>query len=119
MTAHEPLPHDGAAHSAGDHEHPGSGVYIRVAIVLAIVTAVEVVIYYLDAVRPILVPALILLSVGKFIAVVGFFMHLRFDDKRFTWLFGAGLALSVSVFLALLAMTLTGGYFAPVLRLPE
>lgn len=99
-------------HVADGHEHPGNGVYIRVAIILAIVTVVEVVIYYIPALSGILVPALLVLSIGKFIAVVAYFMHLKFDSRIFRWLFVAGLAISASVVLALIAMQWTTHYFA-------
>ncbi len=113
LSFHRP-PHLGPndPHGAGDtamvtheaHEHPGEMVYIKVAAILAAVTAVEVVIYYIDALSDILVPALVLLSAGKFIAVVGYFMHLKFDDRRFTWVFVAGLVIAFSVFLGAAAM---------------
>jgi len=95
--AHAP-DHDAA------HGHPGELQYIKIAAILAAVTGIEVVIYYIDALKDILVPALLLLSAGKFIAVVGYFMHLKFDDKRFTWVFVAGLVISFSVFLGAAAM---------------
>jgi cytochrome c oxidase subunit 4 len=94
-----------------EHEHPGSDLYIRVAIVLTIVTAIEVVVYYVEAFRGFLVPALIVLSVGKFFAVVGYFMHLKFDDKRFAWMFAAGLVISLSVFIAATAMMWSDEYY--------
>jgi cytochrome c oxidase subunit 4 len=105
-------------HRAGDtlavthdsHDHPGESVYIRVALILAIVTAIEVVIYYIEALEDILVPALLLLSAGKFIAVVGYFMHLKFDDRRFTWVFVSGLVIALSVFLGTAAMFIYHNY---------
>ncbi len=93
--------HDG--HGAA-HGHPGELEYIKIAAILAVVTGIEVVIYYIDALSDILVPALLLLSAGKFIAVVGYFMHLKFDDRRFMWVFIAGLVIAVSVFLGAAAM---------------
>jgi cytochrome c oxidase subunit 4 len=98
---------------AGGHDHPGPAVYIRVATILAIVTAVEVAIYYIHAFRGVLVPALLTLSVAKFVAVVGYFMHLKFDDRRFRWMFIAGLVIVMSVVGALLAMFWTKAYFHP------
>jgi cytochrome c oxidase subunit 4 len=95
---------DSAAVTYDSHDHPGETVYIKVALVLAIVTALEVFIYYVEALEDVLVPALLLLSAGKFIAVVGYFMHLKFDDKRFTWVFVSGLAIALSVFLGTAAM---------------
>ncbi len=83
------------------HDHPGELVYIKIAAILAAVTAIEVIIYYIDALEDILVPALLLLSAGKFIAVVGYFMHLKFDDRRLAYIFIAALLLTLSVVLAL------------------
>lgn len=104
----------GVTHTSyGEEEHghhPSDREYIRIAIILTIITAIEVAIYYIEGIRSFLVPALILLSIAKFAAVVGYFMHLKFDDKRFLWLFAAGLAISVSVVGALVIMFWTGQY---------
>jgi len=102
----------GTDHLVSEDHHPSSGVYIRVAIILAIITVVEVAIYYVEGARPILVPALLLMSLAKFIAVVGYFMHLKFDNRIFRWMFVAGLAISTSVVLALVIMQWTSPYFA-------
>jgi len=102
----------GSDHAVDQHEdHPGERTYINVAIVLTVITAVEVAIYYVEALRDFLVPILIVLSIAKFVYVVGFFMHLKFDDRRFRWMFIAGLAISASVVLALLAMFWTDNYY--------
>ncbi|MDQ3695095.1 MAG: cytochrome C oxidase subunit IV family protein [Chloroflexota bacterium] len=90
--------------------HPGDREYIRVAIILTIITAAEVAIYYVEGIRSFLVPVLIVLSVAKFVAVVGYFMHLKFDDRRFLLVFAGGLAISVSVIVALVIMFWTGAY---------
>ncbi len=95
---------DSAAITHESHVHPGEATYIRVALILAVVTAIEVFIYYIEALEDILVPALLLLSAGKFIAVVGYFMHLKFDDRRYTWVFVSGLVIAFSVFLGTAAM---------------
>jgi cytochrome c oxidase subunit IV len=94
---------DGTPH---EHEHPGELTYIKVAVTLSIITMIEVAIWYVDWVRDVglLVPTLLILSSIKFIAVVGFFMHLKFDDRRFTFMFGAGLAVAASIILALMAL---------------
>ena len=89
------------------------------AIILAIVTAIEVAIYYVDAIRDFLVPLLIILSVGKFIAVVGYFMHLKMDNRLFRWIFVAGLVISMSVVLALIVMQWAFDYYAPILGATE
>ena len=83
------------------HEHPSERTYIRIAIILAAVTLLEVVIYYIDAFGGILVPSLIILSAIKFATVVGYFMHLKFDDRRLSGIFVGGLAIALAVFLGL------------------
>jgi cytochrome c oxidase subunit 4 len=93
-----------AEHDATAHEHPSEFTYIKVAIILAIITIIEVAIYYIDAVRDFLVPALLILSAFKFIMVVGYFMHLKFDDKKLAWIFGLALIASIAVFIGVWAM---------------
>ena len=108
-------PHAAIAHDEGAHEeHPSAGVYVRVAIILAIITFVEVVIYYVPAVRGVLVPALIVLSLAKFLMVIGYFMHLKFDSRLYRFMFIAGLILTLAVYIALLAMFITTQYWAPL-----
>jgi cytochrome c oxidase subunit IV len=89
-----------------EHAHPGELTYIKVAITLAIITVIEVAIWYVDWMHDnhVLVPALLVLSAVKFVAVVGFFMHLRFDARLFTYIFASGLAVALSIVLALMAL---------------
>ena len=89
-----------------EHEHPGERTYVTVALILAAVTAVEVAIYYIEALEDILVPALLILSAAKFVAVVGYFMHLKFDDRRFRWIFVFGLIVAAACYLGTAAMFL-------------
>lgn len=104
--------HD-TGHDDGAHDHPSDGQYIRIAIILTIITIIEVAIYYIEGIRDFLVPLLIVLSVGKFVAVVGYFMHLKFDDRRFTVMFVSGLILSIAVITALVVMFWTSGSYFP------
>ena len=95
----------GTDHAVDQHEeHPGERVYVNIAIILAVITALEVVIYYVDALSGILVPMLIIMSLAKFVTVVGYFMHLKYDDRRFAWIFGAGLLTAIAVFVAVAVM---------------
>jgi cytochrome c oxidase subunit IV len=88
--------------SHGDsHAHKPDSFYIKVAVALAIVTAVEVGLYYLDLGK-LYLPVLLVLMVIKFVTVVSLFMHLRFDNKIFSWLFYSGLGLAVFVYVAAL-----------------
>lgn len=91
------------AHDNG-HAHPSLNAYVRIAIVLAIITAIEVAIYYIPAFESILVPTLVALSAIKFVMVVGYFMHLKFDDKLLTFMFSAALIASLVVFIGLWAV---------------
>ncbi|HEX2047911.1 MAG TPA: cytochrome C oxidase subunit IV family protein [Acidimicrobiales bacterium] len=85
------------------HDHPGERQYIVIALILAVVTAVEVAFSYWEAVEGILAPSLILLSIVKFFMVVGWFMHLRFDSRLFRRLFVAGILLAIFCYSAVLA----------------
>ena len=84
-----------------EHEHPGEMTYIRVAAILSIITVIEVAIYYFDLPRTVLVTALLVFSAVKFTMVVGYFMHLKFDDRRLLWIFGGGLFLGAAILLSL------------------
>lgn len=81
------------------HSHPGQREYIRIAIILACITAIEVTIYYIDVLSGILVPALFALSTIKFVMVVGYFMHLKFDDRRLAWIFSAGMSVALAIYI--------------------
>lgn len=59
--------------------HPKEGVYIKVALWLAAVTAIEIGVSYTGLADWIKIAALLSLSVIKFGAVVAYFMHLKFD----------------------------------------
>ncbi len=76
--------------------------YIRIAIILAAITGLEVSTYYVDF-GVLFLPALLIMMVIKFVMVVSYFMHLKFDNKIFSFLFYAGLILAVGVYAAFLA----------------
>ncbi len=83
-----------------DHDHGLSDWgYIKVALLLAALTAAEVLIYFAPP-GPLEVPLLLILMVVKFEIVVAYFMHLRFDNKLFTWMFVGGLVLAIAVYAA-------------------
>ena len=92
-----------AAHAEHD-DHADHGLsdwgYIKIAIILAILTAIEVLTYFVDF-GALEVPSLLILMVVKFEIVVAYFMHLKFDSKIFTWLFVTGLVLAMAVFAAM------------------
>jgi len=89
---------------AVEHAHPGSKEYLIIAAILAFITAVEVAVYYVPELRPFIFPILIVLSVIKFVMVVGYFMHLKFDHISFTWYFGGGLALALAMSMSVVVL---------------
>ena len=78
-------------------DHPTAGVYFRIAIILCVITAIEVGIFYLEDIGHWMIPILTILSIGKFALVAMYYMHLKFDNKLFTILFLVGLVLAVAV----------------------
>lgn len=87
-----------------EHAHPGEKQYFVVAGVLAVLTAIEVALYYWKSLNHVaLVAALGVLAIMKFVMVVMYFMHLKFDSRVFTRLFAAGLGLAIAVYVAVLA----------------
>ena len=87
----------------GAEGHPTPAVYVQVGLVLAVVTAVEVVAYYVDLAQGVLLGILLALSGMKFALVAMWFMHLRFDSRLFSVLFTGGLALAATLFVVVLA----------------
>jgi cytochrome c oxidase subunit 4 len=83
-----------------EEHHPELRTYVWIAIFLAIVTAVEVAIYYIPAFEAILVPTLIILSAVKFFFVVGYFMHLKMDPRLLAAIFASALVVSLAVYIA-------------------
>ncbi len=82
---------------------PTPGDYVKVGLALAVVTLIEVGVYYVDAIRDYLAAILIVLSALKFSLVVLWFMHLRFDSRVFSTMFVGGLVLALAVFAVVLA----------------
>jgi cytochrome c oxidase subunit 4 len=82
--------------------HATTGTYLRVAAALVIITLLEVGVFYVPAFQPTLVPVLLFLSAIKFTLVVMFYMHLKFDNRFFAFLFGGPLLLAMAVVVSLL-----------------
>jgi cytochrome c oxidase subunit 4 len=97
-----------------EHEHPSPKQYVGVAVVLAIITGIEVAIYYIDALEDLLIPFLLAFSFIKFALVVLWFMHLKFDSPLFKRLFVAGLILALAVFAIVLSTFFARGGAAPI-----
>jgi cytochrome c oxidase subunit IV len=106
-------------HAPGEHAHPGPGTYLLIGVILFFLTVIEVVIVYIPAIasQPLLmIPMLMVLMTIKFALVVMFFMHLKFDNRLFSFLFTAPLLIAVCITLALMALFgayAVGQYGAP------
>ncbi len=87
-----------APHVEHEHTHPSEGVYLLVALFLAIVTGAEVVLYYVDLDFRVYAPLLGVLAAIKFATVAMFFMHLRFDSRIFRWFFVTGIVVAATVY---------------------
>ena len=104
------------AHHPEELPHPTWSTYWKVALILTIITAVEVSAYYIPAwaTARIYAPSMLLLSACKFAIVVMFYMHLRYDHRLFRALFTGPLLIAMSTIVALLflfgqlAMRLSG-----------
>ena len=77
--------------------HPTAGMYFKIAIILCVITAVEVGIFYLEDLGHWMIPILTILSLGKFALVAMYYMHLKFDNKLFSILFIVGVGLAAAV----------------------
>ena len=106
--AHDPEAHDPEAHAdehdAG-HEHPSDRQYVKIALILGGLTALEVFTYF-ESVHTLgdaaLYVILVVLMVLKFVYVVAWFMHLKFDSVLFKRIFVAGIVLALGVYLVML-----------------
>ncbi|MBL8958949.1 MAG: cytochrome C oxidase subunit IV family protein [Gemmatimonadetes bacterium] len=92
--------------SQAEHYHPSWKEYKWVALILTIITIVEVWAYYIPSfvASAAFVPALLIMSAVKFAIVVMFYMHLKYDHKLFRALFTGPLIIATATLLALLAV---------------
>jgi len=113
MAHQDQAPHGGhgapaadAAHTAahGAHAHPTWKQYKWVALILTLITVVEVWVYYIPSfVRSkLFVPSLLIMSAVKFAIVVMFYMHLKYDARLFRALFTGPLIIAIITILSLL-----------------
>jgi cytochrome c oxidase subunit 4 len=107
MADHGSFEHTSAdtdVHAMGEvHEHPTWTQYKWVALILTLITVVEVWIYYTPFKdSPLFVPVLLIMSAVKFAIVVLFYMHLKYDHKLFKALFTGPLIIAMSTLIALM-----------------
>jgi cytochrome c oxidase subunit 4 len=105
----EPAAHaEVVEHHAHDHHVPKDSYFVKVALILAFVTALETSTYWwgdwfngnLDRA---VVPALLIMMAIKFFMIASIFMHLKFDSRIFSMMFYTGLFLAIFVYIVFLA----------------
>ena len=94
------LAHVGGPYPVREHEHPGPRQYVLIAVVLVILTAVEVATSYLEGHvnSNLLIVALGVMAAVKFFLVAAWYMHMKQDSAVFRRLFVAGLILATVVY---------------------
>lgn len=89
-------------------EHASVATYVKVAVILTVITALEFGVIYIRQLTPILIPLLLVMSSAKFAMVAMFFMHLRYEGRALSAVFVGPLVLAIALAVAL--MTLTGAF---------
>ena len=85
--------------------HPSPFQYVMIAVILCVITALEVATYYLpnDFPRALYVTILLVLAVTKFVTVVAWYMHLRVDRPIFRRFFVVGAIGALTLYTIVLA----------------
>src|SRR5947209_3582121 len=105
----EAIEHRRPHEEGGEHgAHPTEAQYIKIALILAVATALEVGLYYMKINRGVTNAFLLALAGFKFAMVAAYFMHLKFDNHILRRLFLAGFILATFCYVAYL---LTLGVF--------
>lgn len=82
------------------HDHPSDLQYVKIALILGVITAAEVGTYFWEGASTLgLVLVLFPMMIAKFAIVTGYFMHLKYDSPLFKRVFVFGLVLAVVVFM--------------------
>ena len=97
--SHAPAAAHDAAHDVSKYQ-----IYVQIAMLLAVITGVEIIGVYLPFAKWLIVTMLVVLSTVKFMFVIFYFMHLRWDKPFCTILFFIGLVLAGGTMWALLTL---------------
>lgn len=97
--------HPVAAADHGHHEESSKfHIFVQLAMILAVITGVEIVLIYIPLAKWLIVTSLVVLSLVKFMLVIFIFMHLKWDKLFCTVLFFIGLVLAGGTVGALMAI---------------
>ncbi|HLB39053.1 MAG TPA: cytochrome C oxidase subunit IV family protein [Actinomycetota bacterium] len=104
MTGDQHTPDTPAAAPAHVEYHPSAREYVRVGLILVALTLIEVWLSYSDLAGTKLIAALLTATLIKFLMVVGYFMHLKFDSGRFSRMFALGAIGAFTLYVCVLLM---------------
>ena len=92
-------------HDLEAHPVHGTRTYWVIGGYLFVLTALEIAAYYFeDSLGSAAVPAILVLSAAKFVLVVMFYMHLKYDSRMFTVVFLFPMALATLVIGSLIVL---------------
>jgi len=92
-------------HDLETHPVHGTRTYWIIGGWLFVLTALEIAAYYVeDQLGQMAAPIILALSAAKFILVVAFYMHLKYDSKMFTGVFLFPMALATLVIVSLIIL---------------
>jgi len=89
--------HEHIGHAEHEPHIPTDNYFIKIALILAVFTALETSTYWIDF-GAFATPLLLILMSIKFLMIVMYFMHLKFDNKLFSVMFSIGLGLALFVY---------------------
>jgi cytochrome c oxidase subunit 4 len=91
-------------------QSPTIKLYIRVALLLGVLTAIEVGLFYLveftGMTQAMATPLLLGLAASKFLIVVGYFMHLKYEKPLLSRTFAIGAVLAGGLYAVVIADTI-------------
>jgi cytochrome c oxidase subunit 4 len=112
---------DPASHATEHHFPERAGEYVRIGLLLFVLTALEVGSYEIahragvplhDFMHTSLIPVLIVLSAIKFWLVAMFYMHLKWDGPLLKGIFSFSLLIAAVIIVALMALFIYEGKFS-------
>jgi cytochrome c oxidase subunit 4 len=96
---------DHPTHEDGEAQaHASRSTYWLIALILGIITMLEVAVFYVPLLHAVIVPILLVLSAAKFALVAMFFMHLKFDKPILTTVFAGGIVVATVIILAMMLL---------------
>ncbi len=81
--------------------HPSPLQYVKIAVVLAVVTGIEVALFYINNAVQLgwaNTALLLILAFLKFVIVIGWYMHLRFEKTTLSRFFTFGFVLAFTLY---------------------